>query len=161
GDGHRLAHLARPVERREQRPIVGREWGHLPGPMSYSAAMYHTGKNPLRPVKRDSEEVATVKTPQERRLHKAFLRYHDPANHPRYLKRERARQARVLARLSRAPERSRSARSPARWTKCTEAYGPSRRRGSAEGAVNVRGYLSTGAQRKRSQNPRSAGVLVC
>ena len=83
GDGHRLAHLARPVERREQRPIVEREWEHLPGPMSYSAAMYHTGKNPLRPVKRDSEEVATVKTPQERRLHKAFLRYHDPANFPR------------------------------------------------------------------------------
>src|SRR5690606_36886854 len=58
-----------------------------------------------------------------------------------------ARQARVLARLSRAPERSRSARSPARWTKCTEAYGPRLWRGSAAGAVNVRGYLSTGAQR--------------
>src|SRR5690606_27525304 len=71
-----------------------------------------------------------------------------------------ARQARVLARLSRAPERSRSARSPARWTECTEAYGPRPWRGSAAGAVNVRGYLSTGAQRKRSQNPRSAGVLV-
>src|SRR5690606_5636166 len=71
-----------------------------------------------------------------------------------------ARQARVLARLSRAPERSRSARSPARWTECTEDYGPRLWRGSAAGAVNVRGYLSTGAQRKRSQNPRSAGVLV-
>src|SRR5690606_12111229 len=58
-----------------------------------------------------------------------------------------ARQARVSARLSRAPERSRSARSPARWTKCTEAYGPRLWRGSAAGAVNVRGYLSTGAQR--------------
>src|SRR5690606_18083323 len=39
------------------------------------------------------------------------------------------------------------ARSPARWTECTEAYGPRLWRGSAAGAVNVRGYLSTGAQR--------------
>jgi hypothetical protein len=54
----------------------------LPGPMSYSAAMYHTGKNPLRPVKRDSEEVLSVKTPEQRRLHKAFLRYHDAKNWP-------------------------------------------------------------------------------
>jgi uncharacterized radical SAM protein YgiQ len=54
----------------------------LPSPMSYSAAMYHTGKNPLRPVKRDSEEVETVKSPEQRRLHKAFLRYHDPKNWP-------------------------------------------------------------------------------
>src|SRR6185295_11178284 len=30
---------------------------------------------------------------------------------------------------------SRSGRSPACWTESTEAYGPSRRRGSAEGAV--------------------------
>jgi uncharacterized radical SAM protein YgiQ len=52
----------------------------LPGPMSYAAAMYHTEKNPLRPVKRNSEEVAVVKSPEQRRLHKAFLRYHDPKN---------------------------------------------------------------------------------
>jgi radical SAM superfamily enzyme YgiQ (UPF0313 family) len=54
----------------------------LPSPMSYSAAMYHTGKNPLRPVKRDSEEVETVKSSEQRKLHKAFLRYHDAKNWP-------------------------------------------------------------------------------
>lgn len=48
--------------------------------MSYSAAMYHTGKNPLRPVKRDSADVPIVKSPEQRALHKAFLRYHDPKN---------------------------------------------------------------------------------
>jgi uncharacterized radical SAM protein YgiQ len=52
----------------------------LPGPMSYAAAMYHTEKNPLRPVKRDATSVPIVKSPEQRRLHKAFLRYHDAAN---------------------------------------------------------------------------------
>lgn len=54
----------------------------LPGPMSYAAAMYHTERNPLRPVDRSSETVAVVKSPEQRRLHKAFLRYHDPKNWP-------------------------------------------------------------------------------
>lgn len=54
----------------------------LPSPMSYATAMYFTGKNPLRPVKRDSEEVETPKSAEQRRLHKAFLRYHDPKNWP-------------------------------------------------------------------------------
>jgi len=52
----------------------------LPGPMSYAAAMYHTEKNPLRPVKRNSEDIPVVKSSEQRRLHKAFLRYHDPKN---------------------------------------------------------------------------------
>ena len=54
----------------------------LPSPMSYATAMYHTGKNPLRPVKRDAEPVTSPKSPEQRRLHKAFLRYHDPKNWP-------------------------------------------------------------------------------
>jgi uncharacterized radical SAM protein YgiQ len=52
----------------------------LPGPMSYAAAMYHSEKNPLRPVRRDSPDVPIVTSSEQRRLHKAFLRYHDPAN---------------------------------------------------------------------------------
>jgi uncharacterized radical SAM protein YgiQ len=55
----------------------------LPSPMSLSAAMHHTGLNPLRPVRRGaSESVATVKGLRQRRLHKAFLRYHDAENWP-------------------------------------------------------------------------------
>ena len=55
----------------------------LPSPMSLSAAMYHSGVNPLRPVRRNgSERVETVKGLRQRRLHKAFLRYHDPENWP-------------------------------------------------------------------------------
>jgi uncharacterized radical SAM protein YgiQ len=54
----------------------------LPSPMASATAMYHSGKNPLRRVTRDSEEVVIPKGLRQRRLHKAFLRYHDPNNWP-------------------------------------------------------------------------------
>jgi len=55
----------------------------LPSPMALATAMYHSGKNPLKPVRRGaSEEVDTVKGLRQRRLHKAFLRYHDAENWP-------------------------------------------------------------------------------
>jgi uncharacterized radical SAM protein YgiQ len=54
----------------------------LPGPMATATAMYHTLKNPLRKVTRNSEEVVIPKGIKQRRLHKAFLRYHDPNNWP-------------------------------------------------------------------------------
>jgi hypothetical protein len=44
--------------------------------------MYHSGKNPLRRVTRDSEAVTIPRGLKVRRLHKAFLRYHDPNNWP-------------------------------------------------------------------------------
>lgn len=53
-----------------------------PSPMATATAMYHTGKNPLRKVGRDSEKVDIVRGDKRRRLHKAFLRYHDPNNWP-------------------------------------------------------------------------------
>ena len=53
-----------------------------PSPMATATAMYHTGKNPLRKITRDSEEVMIVRGEKRRRLHKAFLRYHDPNNWP-------------------------------------------------------------------------------
>ena len=54
----------------------------LPSPMASATAMYHSGKNPLKRVTRDSEDVAVPKGLRQRRLHKAFLRYHDPNNWP-------------------------------------------------------------------------------
>ncbi|MBV8143817.1 MAG: YgiQ family radical SAM protein, partial [Gammaproteobacteria bacterium] len=54
----------------------------LPGPMATATAMYHSGRNPLRRIARDSERVLVPKGLRIRRLHKAFLRYHDPANWP-------------------------------------------------------------------------------
>jgi radical SAM superfamily enzyme YgiQ (UPF0313 family) len=54
----------------------------LPSPMASATAMYHSGKNPLRRVTRDSENVPIPRGMNQRRLHKAFLRYHDPNNWP-------------------------------------------------------------------------------
>jgi hypothetical protein len=54
----------------------------LPSPMATATAMYHSGKNPLRRITRASEEVVVPKGTRVRRLHKAFLRYHDPENWP-------------------------------------------------------------------------------
>jgi uncharacterized radical SAM protein YgiQ len=54
----------------------------LPSPMATATAMYHSGKNPLKRITRTSEEVLIPKGLKVRRLHKAFLRYHDPDNWP-------------------------------------------------------------------------------
>ena len=54
----------------------------LPTPLALATAMYHTNKNPLRKVTDASEEVKIIRGGRQRRLHKAFLRYHDPENWP-------------------------------------------------------------------------------
>jgi len=54
----------------------------LPSPMSIATAMYHSGKDTLRKVSRFAEDIAIPKSFKQRRLHKAFLRYHDPKNWP-------------------------------------------------------------------------------
>ncbi|HHW76787.1 MAG TPA: YgiQ family radical SAM protein [Xanthomonadaceae bacterium] len=55
----------------------------LPSPMALATAMYHSGRNPLHGIHRDRGEIVTSpKGLKQRRLHKAFLRYHDPENWP-------------------------------------------------------------------------------
>ena len=45
--------------------------------------MYFTGKNPLKPLKRSADDpIFSAKSKEQRTLHKAFLRYHDPENWP-------------------------------------------------------------------------------
>ena len=59
--------------------------GFLPSPMALASAMYHSGRDPLRPIRRTDggeEPVFTAKGLRQRRLHKAFLRYHDAENWP-------------------------------------------------------------------------------
>ena len=53
-----------------------------PSPMATATAMYRSGKNPLSRVTYKSDTVEAVKSPEQRTLHKAFLRYHDPKNWP-------------------------------------------------------------------------------
>ncbi len=53
-----------------------------PSPMASATAMYYSEKNPLKKVSRSSETVKTPRGHRHRRLHKAFLRYHDADNWP-------------------------------------------------------------------------------
>jgi hypothetical protein len=55
-----------------------------PSPMASATAMYHSGLNPLKGIHRGerAESVDVVRGERRRRLHKAFLRWHDPANWP-------------------------------------------------------------------------------
>jgi uncharacterized radical SAM protein YgiQ len=57
-----------------------------PSPMATATAMYHSSRNPLRKITRQNlggvETVDIVKGERQRRLHKAFLRYHDANNWP-------------------------------------------------------------------------------
>jgi radical SAM superfamily enzyme YgiQ (UPF0313 family) len=55
----------------------------LPTPMALATTMYHTEQNPLRKLQRQGgEHVGAVRNGRQRKLHKAFLRYHDPENWP-------------------------------------------------------------------------------
>ncbi len=54
----------------------------LPTPLAIATSMWHTGKNPLKRVSASSEDVPVVRGGGQRKLQKAFLRYHDPKNWP-------------------------------------------------------------------------------
>ena len=55
----------------------------LPTPMALATTMYHTERNPLKKLHRQGGEVVgAVRNGAQRKLHKAFLRYHDPENWP-------------------------------------------------------------------------------
>ncbi|WP_296683849.1 MULTISPECIES: YgiQ family radical SAM protein [unclassified Thiothrix] len=53
-----------------------------PSPMASATTMYYSEKNPLHQVTYKSEKVQTAKSLEQRKLHKAFLRWHDPKNWP-------------------------------------------------------------------------------
>jgi uncharacterized radical SAM protein YgiQ len=56
-----------------------------PSPMATATAMYHSDLNPLKGISRidgRGERVDIVRGERRRRLHKAFLRWHDPNNWP-------------------------------------------------------------------------------
>ncbi|MDD5247892.1 MAG: YgiQ family radical SAM protein [Rhodocyclaceae bacterium] len=54
----------------------------LPTPLALATTMYHTEKNPLRRVDAAGEALVVVRGARSRKLHKAFLRYHDAENWP-------------------------------------------------------------------------------
>lgn len=76
-----MMNLALWLKRNDFRPDQVQAF--LPTPLAIASAMYHSGYNPLKKISRNSaEKVKAVTGEQRRRLHKAFLRYHDRANWP-------------------------------------------------------------------------------
>ena len=51
-----------------------------PSPMSLATAMYYSQRNPLKKVTYKSKKLTIPKDQDQRKLHKALLRYHDPNN---------------------------------------------------------------------------------
>jgi hypothetical protein len=94
--------------------------------MATATAMYHTGVNPLRGVRHGaSDKVETVKGLRQRRLHKAFLRYHDPENWP--VLRDALRAMGRADLIGPRPEQLVPAHQPSGGGKAGGARGPGRR----------------------------------
>ena len=53
-----------------------------PSPMALATAMYYSEKNPLKKLSYKNEKLSVCKDIDQRRLQKAFLRYHDEKNWP-------------------------------------------------------------------------------
>ncbi|MCW9024207.1 MAG: YgiQ family radical SAM protein [Gammaproteobacteria bacterium] len=75
-----MMHLALWLKQNRFRPDQVQAF--LPTPLAIASAMYHSERNPLKKVGNKSEQVKTARGDRQRRLHKAFLRYHDPDNWP-------------------------------------------------------------------------------
>ncbi len=72
-----MVNLALWLKRNKLRPDQVQAF--LPGPMATASAMYHTGLDPLRSLRHPSR-VSVPRSAEQRKLHKALLRYHDPTN---------------------------------------------------------------------------------
>jgi len=75
-----MLNLARWLKRNHFKPNQVQTF--LPSPMATASTMYHSGFNPLYPLRRKQEVVKSAKGKKQRELHKAFLRYHDRKNWP-------------------------------------------------------------------------------
>jgi uncharacterized radical SAM protein YgiQ len=98
----------------------------LPSPMATATPMYHTGKNPLRKLHRAGGDVVTAKSAKQRRLHKAFLRWHDPENWA--LLREALQRMGRSDLIGRGPKQLIPPRQPTGWVPKAAAETGSRRK---------------------------------
>ncbi|MGL5390341.1 MAG: DUF3362 domain-containing protein, partial [Shewanella sp.] len=67
---------------KENRFKLDQVQNFYPSPLANATTMYYTEKNPLNKVSRTGGDVFVAKGERRRRLHKALLRYHDPAGWP-------------------------------------------------------------------------------
>ena len=76
-----MMHLA--IWLKENNFKVDQVQNFYPSPMATASTMFATERNPLKPIKAaNSEPIFAAKSKDQRALHKAFLRYHDPESWP-------------------------------------------------------------------------------
>ncbi len=80
GDHEDMLKLALWLKKNKFRPDQVQTF--YPSPMAIATAMYHSQKNPLKKVSYKSPKVNIIKEAKDRRIQKAFLRYHDEKNWP-------------------------------------------------------------------------------
>tara|TARA_R100000306_G_C4382613_1_gene147053 strand:+ start:65499 stop:67847 length:2349 start_codon:yes stop_codon:yes gene_type:complete len=126
-----------------------------PSPMASATTMYHTGKDPLHRIGRDSDDVVVPKGLKQRRLHKAFLRYHDPDNWP--LLRETLQSMGRAHLIGFGKRHLIPPTQPAGWSPKHKRSGPTSARKPAKGAILTqhtglpprKGGPAVGGQKKR------------
>ncbi|WP_430462233.1 YgiQ family radical SAM protein [Thalassolituus sp. LLYu03] len=67
---------------KKQKMRVDQVQTFYPSPMSLATAMYHSERNPLHRMSYKSDKIYIPRDIEQRRVQKAFLRYHDPKNWP-------------------------------------------------------------------------------
>ena len=67
---------------KRQKMRVDQVQTFYPSPMSLATAMYHSERDPLHRMSYKSDKIYIPRDLNQRRLQKAFLRYHDPKNWP-------------------------------------------------------------------------------
>lgn len=67
---------------KKQKMRVDQVQTFYPSPMSLATAMYHSERNPLQRMSYKSQKMHIPRDIAQRRLQKAFLRYHDAKNWP-------------------------------------------------------------------------------
>jgi len=127
-----------------------------PSPMATATAMYHSGLNPLKGIHRDArgEKVDVVRGERRRRLHKAFLRWHDPNNWP--LLRE------ALKAMGRADliGNGRQQLIPSYQPATDGSYASARRKNSTPAKPAAKPGAKTGAKPTAKKAPRPGTLLT-
>ncbi|MGH1486951.1 MAG: YgiQ family radical SAM protein [Cellvibrionaceae bacterium] len=77
-DDNEMLNLALWLKRNKFR--VDQVQTFYPSPMALATAMYHSQRNPLKKLSYKSKKIFTARNIDQRRLQKAYLRYHDPKN---------------------------------------------------------------------------------
>lgn len=80
GDHNDMLSLSLWLKKNKFRPDQVQNF--YPSPMALATAMYHSEKNPLKKISYKTEKINIVKDARDRRIQKAFLRYHDEKNWP-------------------------------------------------------------------------------